>query len=410
MLNKKDSALKFLFLCAQSCRRNEPTLRVTEFLELHQDWDRIVKVADTNGLLPVLYRGLIVNYPELASESAFKEFSQHLQENREKNVNFLRELSGHLSLLQENGIHALTFKGLATSHLAYGDFTLRKISDIDIIVPRNDFSRAARLLLERGYYESKHFSISEKHIILSNENFKFVLDLHKSLGQLCMPEPNYDLIWNNRADLHLSDLNISAFSLKDSIIVSCMYLVRDWHNGDNYIRYVLDVAMLIWSHQISDWDEILDHARLHNVHNAVYISLHVVRRLLSQDLEIRMPMLPRRKRLARFGDKIFEGRGQVKLVGELGGLDHLNILYNRKNIYLRMIIRRHVFEWMSREFRRFIFLLFGVGEKDRKFLPLPPALHGFYYVLRPIRLTVLCAQTIGQKVRKTIFKADRRLT
>ncbi len=126
------------------------------------DWSGAIALASDQGLLPWLARTLHgAPIPQSASES----------------IQLLAELAGARSLAQlqtlanithafeRNGIATLPYKGPLLSMQLYGDVGLRQSTDLDVVVGRENFHAARRLLIANGF-PSRHGHTVEREQLL----------------------------------------------------------------------------------------------------------------------------------------------------------------------------------------------------------------------------------------------------
>jgi len=110
-----------------------------------------VGVAVAVGVAPLLFKrlktsGTLTRVPVEFRERLRLAFFGTAARNRR----FYQELGLVLQRLRSAGIPAVVLKGAYLAEAAYGDAGLRPMSDVDIMVPRADLSRAHAVLLEMG--------------------------------------------------------------------------------------------------------------------------------------------------------------------------------------------------------------------------------------------------------------------
>ena len=74
-------------------------------------------------------------------------------------------MSEVLHLMNESGIKTVLLKGLALELTVYGNAGLRQMSDVDILISRNQSMRARQILINNGYISLPVKSIFHKPII-----------------------------------------------------------------------------------------------------------------------------------------------------------------------------------------------------------------------------------------------------
>lgn len=114
------------------------------------DWKYLARVAEAHGLLPILNHHVstgVVPAPHDAAERIRSGTGLYLAETL--------QLTAALRMLvrefRAEGITLLAYKGPALSVQAYGQVGLRQISDLDVVVRRDQAEAADQLLRRAGY-------------------------------------------------------------------------------------------------------------------------------------------------------------------------------------------------------------------------------------------------------------------
>jgi len=176
----------------------------------------------------------------------------------QQNMLMTSELVKIITLLDDNNIEAVPFKGPLLSHTAYGNITLRQYADLDILVDEDLLDQAVALLYQHDYlYDEKEY----QHII-NNKSIFHDISLTKS-------SVSFELHWRLFSDEFTIDLN--SINLKENLIEVSManykfksfknemliiYLVTHGakHNWER-VEWLLDIAKIIQNHSIN-WQEL----------------------------------------------------------------------------------------------------------------------------------------------------------
>src|SRR5262244_1467824 len=81
----------------------------------------------------------------------------HLEDNRVRNRILARVLVEVLDALEDQGVVVIPFKGPVLGALAYGDFSLRRAGDLDLLMQSNDVSTVCRTLAASGFRECTEY-------------------------------------------------------------------------------------------------------------------------------------------------------------------------------------------------------------------------------------------------------------
>src|SRR5258708_5185826 len=112
------------------------------------DWNHVIGLASYHGIIPLLHTSL--------SQTKFA-----IPEDVERRLNNAFFACAANSLLhahelaqvqlQDHGIRAIAFKGPALAIQLYGKASLRQCRDLDIVVAKDDISKALKVLYASGY-------------------------------------------------------------------------------------------------------------------------------------------------------------------------------------------------------------------------------------------------------------------
>ncbi len=135
------------------CTRLEPdpdeAARLAQLAGRVTDWGALLAEAEAHGVAPLLYRHLRaarVDPPQQALHGLQGLYLAHRHANQVR----ARVLGQMLGALAAAGIEALVVKGGALCHMLYPEPGLRPMSDLDLLVRRQDIEPARGVLLEQG--------------------------------------------------------------------------------------------------------------------------------------------------------------------------------------------------------------------------------------------------------------------
>src|SRR5947209_15891281 len=127
-----------LLLCARAELGQDQREQLRTLVAGCLDWDYFYRLARRHSLVPLVFFQLNKLAAELVPSEALAQCRRDYQENAARNVLLTDELVSALRALSETGVDAITFKGPALAVAAYGDLSLRRFVDLDLIVRRDD--------------------------------------------------------------------------------------------------------------------------------------------------------------------------------------------------------------------------------------------------------------------------------
>lgn len=251
---------KLLYLCARTdivSGGYAPLIR--ELLAGRIDWDYLYKKALTQNLAPLLYKTLskIENAPGIIPATVYRALQESYYSLTGLNLIYLGDFTKVINALKEGGVNLLAFKGLILGEMAYQDIGLRKSSDIDILIHKEDAVSADKLLRKLGY--TANYRIQGAQDIRYNRYRNSLLYLHQdktaipvhlywhwinlvpadpSLMQtIDMPE-----VWSRAVKVTLPSITVSTFSLPHQL----MYLsLHGLSHGFASLLLLCDINELI---------------------------------------------------------------------------------------------------------------------------------------------------------------------
>ena len=117
-----------------------------------EEWEEVAAFTRDQGMQSLLLAqaeaaGLLSALPGNVSQSLYAAYSACWIGNRRLRGHLLRILS----TLRANGIQAMPIKGIWLAERCYGELALRPITDLDLLVHRQDLERVDRLMVTLGY-------------------------------------------------------------------------------------------------------------------------------------------------------------------------------------------------------------------------------------------------------------------
>ncbi len=187
------------------------------------DWYAVVYQSSNQLILPAFYLNLKRNQ---LLESLPEDLVEHLdditKQNRERNRKIVQQAEQLTEILHQHGLNPVLLKG--TAHLLdglYVDIAERMLSDIDILLEKEDAKKAFQILMENGYsrltkYGEAFFDEHRHFVSLIKEGEVAAVEIHHR-----MLEGKYDRKFNwqtVRANL-IKVQHSEAYVLSDSDLI-----------------------------------------------------------------------------------------------------------------------------------------------------------------------------------------------
>jgi hypothetical protein len=368
--------IDLLLLCVSPVRDERRSVRIRQLLNQQPDWSYLEFLAESHGLLPLLYWELKSARPDIVPPSMADKFQQNL-----RNSIFLTgELFRILNLFDREGIAAIPFKGPTLAVSAFHNLALRSFSDLDILIRPEDVWRARDVLFRDGYtgkerlkprLENAYLHSYDEFVLYGPGKYPLI-ELHWALVPPHFSVPfKTATLWERTVNVTLGNHEVPSLSPEDLFLVLCLHGSKHcW----SHLGLVCDVAWLIASHGFS-WEPLLGRARELGVHRMVLLACVLAFQVLEAPLAE-----PVTRDLAGDADvPVLAG----EMIRALFGVRHDESAILRTGLlHIRMRERRRD------RLRYFVRLATRPGNEDWHWIDLPGPLNFLYSVLRLPRLAL----------------------
>jgi hypothetical protein len=369
---------ELLLLCVHRGNAEDIHERVAELARLKLDWQHLFLLARRHAVLPLLYLGLE------NVDGAPDDFRARLRDEFRKNATRNTLLAGEMARLAQRfeaeGLPLLAYKGPALARQAFGDITLRRFVDLDVIVRRRDARRAGELLLSLGYEKPSGLTPAhEKFLLRRQHNLAYKRD-----GGLMIVELHWEVapahfaavhvtegVWARAAHVRLFGTDVRCPSPEDLLMALAVHGTKHlWER----LAWVCDVAALVNSHPGFDWPHVRRLAREARVGRMLALVLRLARGLAGADLPEGLDPDP--------DDETLSGLSAEVTAAMFSGDEPEPIGFVR-NVRFNLRARTGLRERL--DYLRFILT---PTDGDLAAVRLPAGMSFAYYLLRPVRLAL----------------------
>lgn len=367
-----------LLCCARTNVSPRVAARLRELAVANIDWDYLFLLARRHAVVPLLYLQLNHHARELVPPENQRHLKQQYQENSARNTVLTAELCRLIGLFREAGIEAIPYKGPVLSLFAYGDRSLRRFVDLDVIVKKNDVLKTREILLAEGYVPSKSLSLDQQELLLrtqhnlqfSRENRRWIIELHWEVApHLFASTVSAEELWQNLITIDVDGTQLNGLAADDLLYSLCIHGSRHlWER----LSWICDVAELIARHRF-DWTTLLRRAATADAERMFLLGLC----LASELLDAPLPDDVRR----RFeSDELVEALAAKVIEHLFNGTDHVPAT-SREILEYNLRVRKSL---AGRA--RYLAHLFRPTDSDLGRRSFPSRLSFAYYLMRPFRL------------------------
>lgn len=341
------------------------------------NWSQLYNLAVHHNVLALVQRSLRGLRLLGLDPRGLQHFKQAALIHALRNERLAGRLLDVLDLFALLDVQALPFKGPALAQQAYGDLGLRQFLDLDLLIRRSDFERAARALIQAGWRPEMDLPAPQlKWHLRSAYHLRFerqgdLLELHWGIGErshVCpLPE---QFFWKSTHTINLLERPLQTLSLANSLLAVCIHgASNQWQK----LKWIADVAWLVQSHPDLDLQGLMGEARRLGFQRVLLCGLSLAEQFAGLD------GLP-----AGIQDQMHRDRQVQELTAHvcttsIAAITNLGALPNNL-FYLR-----------SRErLRERLYYVYDQGfvpkYADWTALPLPSWLYPLYFLFRPVRV------------------------
>ena len=338
------------------------------------DWDQLIRSASRHRVTPLMFWTLNQACPDAVPPEILAKLRESFRQSTKHNLTFANELLRLLDLFGQAGIQAIPFKGPALAWMVYEAPGLRRMSDLDLLIPQRDLSCALDLLTSNGYRQlapqiGMRFFLDTGQLALKRAD-GLTVDLHWRLVAAHFDPLDAAQIRARLAPIDVAGRLTPAFCPEDLLTFLCVHGAK--HGWDS-LAGICDLDRLIASRSL-DWDAILSRAARQRISRVVSLGLCLAQDLLGSNLP---PEVAKRIQ-ANTSTVALATSIRARLQdGHAGSSSQWAILK------LRM---------MEGPWRKFRLLWYRLQPTDADWssLHLPEFMFPVYYLTRPVRLAWKC--------------------
>ena len=275
---------RLLLACARANLVAEDRRRISELAAGHLDWDQIAAVAYTHGVAPLIYRslahsGAICLVPSKTAQTLERAYYG----NAASNLHLYSELRKVLVSLRQRKVETIVLKGAALAEMVYPHSTLRPMSDVDILVRKNNVAEAEATLMNMGYRvdaDAKQQRLKEHYHLVFTKPGHTNIELHWHVKRPSGPfRIDIDALWQRCQPVKIAGIDALLFSPEDLLLYLCQHFWK--HEFTGGIRPLCDIAEVIKHYgEKIDWKKAAARSSEWEMNPCTYVGLRLASNLL----------------------------------------------------------------------------------------------------------------------------------
>jgi hypothetical protein len=218
------------------------------------------------------------------------------QSNRARNRRLYRVIEEIAAAFEQAGIALMGLKDIQLAREVYPDMGLRPMGDLDLLIHRRDYDRAAACLAALGFVPLPSSDIPFTRKYAWAHNFQrpaddVWVDLQWNVLQIewdAYGEGNFDFeierMWRGARQMSIGDAEILVPGLEDMLFHLCLHL-----EGHRYAELILfcDIVEFVEQYEAGlDWSYLVGICKKYGVESSLYYVLFLANRLFKIDLPL----------------------------------------------------------------------------------------------------------------------------
>jgi hypothetical protein len=365
-------------LILETCKITSNATKINTLITQVTDWDAFINLAYIHGVLPLIYRTL-KRYAELIPQEILLKLKLYNMNIVKQNIIMTSELMKVMKLLEDNGIHVLTFKGPVLSYMAYADITLRQYADIDILVDEALLFEAATLLAQSGYtYPSPISLLKDKNFLALNNDFNFFtsnkihIEIHwKLIREKIGKNRKFQTYLDDHISVEVNKHSFNTLSLEMLLVYLCLHGSKHaWER----IEWINDVYILI-SNTTLDWAKVMDITKIMECKLSLFLGLNLSKQLYNLALPQNIEKMIDTDYVSGLTQNVFDFlQDDIVSKEDYGKYQKVN-LFQLKLLDTKVKQIKHL--WVT---------YVAITRTDYLAMSLPSYLHILYYIIKPFRV------------------------
>lgn len=342
---------KLLLHCLQASISGDRGDTIKDIISPPLNWEEVLASASRHDVAPLLYRSLTnISKSQSIPQEVMDRLRTAYRDNLARNMYLYAELGRILEALHNKDVRVIFLKGAALAKTVYGDIGLRPMSDIDILVRREDLSKAVELLFQMGYglcnnqeAQSQNINIKElintysRHVpALSHPQGIQKLDIHWTI-----PDSPCTIagLWERAKTIKIDKTGVLVLSLEDLLLHLSLHTSVHHKFHDHGLKQLYDIAITMNRyHNEIDWDQLRLRAYEWRTEKYLYLTLHLSREILGANVPERIlsalkPKAFNEKLLMEAKMRIlFQKAGKSDQKSSFEGIPHLDKFHPDNNL------------------------------------------------------------------------------
>lgn len=250
-----------LYACKTLCNK-ETASSLEELIDQEIDWKEVLQLSYFHGLAPILYYTL----NKLPQNSAIPmkilgELRTHYYQTMHFNMRLYNILNSILKTFKKHKLALILIKGPILAEQVYPNIALRPISDIDLLIKKEEADRIHKVLRGLDYRcePVRKWLLTEYYCLEYYRLHQPKLEIH---WKLFLPEDfqqsslslSSKTIWENVTSITINGNRTLSLSDELNLLYLCLHMAKHFLKGEFSFIWACDIALILnKKREVIDW-------------------------------------------------------------------------------------------------------------------------------------------------------------
>ena len=261
-----------------------------ELLKKPIDWDLVISEGYRHGTISLINKHLSGDIGGKVPAAVRRRLNDAYLNLTASGLHHVTEFKRFTDATNEAGIEIIVLKGMALAESIYGDIGLRPLSDIDILVKENDWSKIYQLSAELGYKNCGYDFADVPPKITSFDTQAHIqyfapsgicLEFQFDLLTIGIGMKDIQGVWQRARDAKVYGQKVKVLSPEDQLLHLVVHANR---HGCTRLKWMVDIVESLNHGPAIDWDVLETIAERERVATVFYLTLEHVGKLMGAQL------------------------------------------------------------------------------------------------------------------------------
>lgn len=302
---------RLLLRCIQMNATDKMHAEVEALIRQPIDWKTFENAAMWHGIAPLAFNGLKnVRSRHRLPDQLLNKLKSEYRKNLIRNTLIFAELDRIIAALGELPLPVVLLKGAAITRMIYKDIGLRPMSDIDILVKKENLYQAVQAIEACGYRQHGREGLEQLlntkyHVVYFNPDTKVLLEIHWDIT--CNRNPSLvrssvsslmDMWWSRASNAESGFDHVFHLDPIDLICLVGPHFFKHRFLKTNAgfstkggLLQLCDILNIVNFHQDSlNWDALKAESQRMGLHSTVSVTLWIVKTIFNDVIDERIKL------------------------------------------------------------------------------------------------------------------------